>query len=234
MGIALAQSIPTIATTGAATSLASNALASNPTVGNYLTMWGWGWSSATTAGSITSTFSVTDTGGNSWTIYKQALGSDLWVVCGWAKVGTSGSTFKVTMNNMPAGSSGDILLAEWSGVVGTSPVDGTPTGTTGTSVTVAPGSMAITAGSLVIAVSSDDNTTYGGSTPSGFTRAGFQNNGSSNQVGEGIYAIGPTSPSNPSRTITSAKWAAQQFALLAAAGGGGTVTQLLASLGCGA
>jgi hypothetical protein len=216
--IALAQAIPSIASTASGSSLASTALGSNPTVGNYLVMWGWGWASNTTASTITGTFSVTDTGTtNTWTLYKQAQANDVWVVCGWTKLVASGATFKVTMNNMPTSSSGNIIIAELSGVQAATPVDGTPTGTTGTSTAVAPGSMAITAGSFVGSVSSDGNSTYGGSTPAGFTRAGFQNNGSSNQVGEGIYAINLASPSNPSRTVTSAKWAAQQFALLAAA-----------------
>lgn len=215
MGIALAQSIPTIASNNSATALSSNSLASNPTVSNYITFWAWGWNSSGHATVPT----VSDTGGNSYTTYFQNRSGDAWALCGWAKVGTSAATFKVSLATGTGWSAGamDIVIAEWSGVVGTSAVDGTPIGTTGTTGSPAPGSMTITAGSLVCGVMVRDDTAYVGSTPSGFTRAGFQNNGSTNEVGEAIYAIGPTSPSNPTWGNSTNAWAAQQFALLAAA-----------------
>jgi hypothetical protein len=145
-------------------------------------------------------------------------------------VATSGSSFKVTSGgpatSLSTGPSINVCGAEFSGGA-SSPADGNAVGTTGTSVTIAPGSLSFTANDLVISVSVDDNTTYGGSTPSGFTRSDFQNDGTNFEVGEGIYAIGPTSPTNPSRTITSAKWCSSQFALLAAATGSGTAVEWL-------
>jgi len=216
----------------------SGAFGANPTVGNYVVAYAWGW--ADTAHHHPTACVFTDTGGNTYTVPAGVFrdqASDLWCAAAYAPVATGGASFKVTAT--PTGSGGTyngsvvVCAAEFSGVASSSPLDGSAAGATGTSTTVAPGSMTLTAGSLVVAVGTDDNSTYGGSTPTGFTRVGFQNNGSSFQVGEAVYAIGPTSPANPSRTITSAKWAAAQFALLAAGGGGGTTQPTLSMLGCG-
>jgi hypothetical protein len=212
-----------IGSTGSGSSIQTSAFGSNPTVGNYIVGYCWGWGN--TSDHPTSV-TFTDTGGNTYAVPTGAFkdqANDLYLAVGYAKVVTSGATFKVTAtaNGTTAHESVMCCAAEFSGIAASSPEDGAAVGATGTSVTVAPGSKSLTSGSLVVAVMSDDNTSFGGSTPTGFTRVGFQNNGSSFQVGEGIYAINPTSPTNPSRTITSAKWAAAQFALLAA----GTATK---------
>jgi hypothetical protein len=199
----------------------SLAFGANPTVGNWIVIWAWGWTDQT----HNQTPALSDTGGNTYTIPTNAYqnqATDLWCICGWTKVATSGASFKVTSGgpatSLTNGPSINVCGAEFSGGA-SSAADGNAVGTTGTSVTIAPGSLSFTANDLIVSVSVDDNTTYGGSTPSGFTRADFQNNGTNFQVGEGIYAIGPASPTNPSRTITSAKWASSQFGLLAGAGG---------------
>lgn len=217
MAITLAQSIPAIAAIGNASSLASTAFGSNPTVGNYVVAWAWGWSSDThTPASIAFTDSA---GGNTWTTYHQDIAADLWVAVGWMKVANTGATFKTTITNPGGSGSNSIVQAELSGVLAASPVDGTPTGTTGTTGIPAPGSMAFTTGSVVIAAFSSDQTTYttfGYATPTNFTRAGFQNDGSGNEVGEAIYWLSGTTPSAPTWKTGTVKWASQQFALLPA------------------
>jgi hypothetical protein len=199
----------------AATTQQTGAFSTNPTVGNYIIAIAWGWNS----NAHNQTPALSDTGGNSYTVpanVYQNQATDLWCIAGLAKVVTSGASFKVTSGGPASGGGGSICVAaaEFSAIPASSPQDGTAAGTTGTSVTVAPGSMTITIGSLVISICTDDNTTYGGSTPTGFTRIAFENDGTNFEVGEGAYAIGPASPTNPSRTVTSAKWAASQFALL--------------------
>ncbi len=224
----------TLGTNSGGNSQATGAFATNPTVGNYLIVWAWGWTSSNHG-----TVAFSDTGGNVYTVptgSQQDQTRDLWCAIGFAKVATSGATFKVTCTPN-ASSTGSILVvaSEFSGGLASGPLDGAAVGTTGTSTSVAPGSLSFTAGDLVVAVSVDDNNTYGGSTPAGFTRVANETNGSTFEVGEAVYAIAPASPTNPARTITSAKWAAVQLALKPAAGGGGGTTagNLLTLLGCG-
>lgn len=159
-----------------------------------------------------------DTGGNAWTNYTKVIASDLWLSIGWAKIATSGASFKTTATTTSMGTGSIIVVqAEFAGVKSTSPVDGTPTGTTGTTGVPAPGSMSFTNGSLVVAVFSADQSTYntfGYATPTNFTRAGYENDGSTYQVGEGIYWLSGTSATNPSWKTSTVKWAAEQFSLL--------------------
>lgn len=229
MAIALVQTAA-LGSTGSGTSQQTSAFGAQPTVGNYLVAWAWGWDNSHPT-HVSCGF--TDTGGNTYAVPAgafQTIGSDLWVAVGYTKVATAGASFKVTATpvNSPTGYLGSLMVVavEFSGVAGTSPVDGAAVGTTGTTGIPAPGSKTLTAGDLVVALFSSDQTTYttfGYSTPSGFTRAAFQNDGSSFQVGEAIYAIGPASPSNPSWKTGTVNWAAAQFALLAASGGGAAI-----------
>lgn len=194
----------------------TGAFGANPTIGNYIVVFAWGWTSAV----HTNALAFSDTGGNSYTVPTGAFkdqATDLWCAVGYAKVATSGATFKVTAtyNNGISGATINVCAAEFSGVAAASPLDGSAIGATGTSTSAAPGSLSFTSGDLVVAVSVDDNTSYTGSTPTGFTRVQNQSNGTSFEVGEGIYAVAPASPTNPTRTITSAKWCAAQLALLA-------------------
>lgn len=217
MAATLAQSIPAVVHVASANSLASTAFGSNPTVGNYVIAFAWGWSSSTPAVN-NSTF--TDTGGNSWTTYGQSILNDLWLLVGWMKVATSGASFKTTWNRggAPWGSPSIIVVQmEVAGIVSSSPVDGTPTGTTGTTGVPAPGSMSFTNGSFVASCFVAGQTTYttfGYATPTNFTRAGFETDGSTYEVGEGSYWLAGTSATNPSYKTGTVKWACQQFALL--------------------
>jgi hypothetical protein len=211
----------------AATSQQTGAFAANPTVGNYLVAWGWGWMGS--AHDLTPSFSDT-AGGNTWVVpangYQQ-IALDLWGFLGYAKVAATGASFKISSTGARTATGGSIMVcaAEFSGVASTSPLDGSAVGTTNTTGIPAPGNLTLTSGSLVLGLMTSDQTTYttfGYSTPTGFTRAGMQNDGSTFQVGEAIWAINPTSPSNPSWATGTVKWAAAQFALLAAAGGAST------------
>jgi hypothetical protein len=223
MAISLVQTAA-LGSTGSGLSQQTSAFGANPTVGNYLIAWAWGWN-----GSNHSTPTFTDTAGNAWAIPAgglQEIAADLWLAVAYAKVTATGATFKVTCAEGTAGNFGSIMVvaSEFSGIPATSPSDGAAVGATGTTGVPAPGSLTLTSGSLVVALFATDQTTYvtyGYSTPAGFTRAAFQNDGTNFQVGEAIYAIDPSSPSNPSWATGTVKWAAAQFALLATGGGGG-------------
>lgn len=219
MAIALVQTAA-LGSTGSGTSQQTSAFASNPTVGNYIVAWAWGWNPATG----TTAPAISDTGGNSYTIptggFQERTG-DLWSVVAWTKVATSGATFRLTVTKAATWSAGSLMIvaSEFSGVAAASPLDGTPAGTNSTTGVPAPGSMAVASGSLVAPVMVRDSTTFLGSTPTGFNRVAFQNDGTNFEVGEAIYAINPSSPANPSWATSTTAWAASQFALLAASGG---------------
>jgi hypothetical protein len=210
-----------IGSTSAGTSQATSAFPASPTVGNYVVWTGWGWNSGS-PGQTNATITATDSAtGNTWikpANVFQKRATDLWCSGGYAKIANTTASFTVTVTDSSGSGNGAIMIcaAEFSGVAASSPEDGTGVGANGSSVTVAPGSKSITSGSLVVLVAADDNTTFTGSTPTGYTRVGFQNNGSTFEVGEGAYAINPSSPTNPSRTITTNPWVAGLFALLAA------------------
>jgi hypothetical protein len=223
MAISLAQTA-VLGALGSGTTQQTSAFGANPTVGNYLVAWAWGWG----GGGAGSSFSFADTGSNTYTFptnAKQGTAvNDVWCMVAYTKVATTGASFKVTAT-VTGGSNGSIMVvaSEFSGVAASSPLDGTAAaGATASTGVPAPGSLTLASGSLAVGVFSSDQTTYttfGYGTPSGFTRVGFQDNGSSFQVGEAVYAIGPASPSNPSWKTGTVNWAAVQFALKSAAGG---------------
>lgn len=224
MAIAFVQTA-TLGSTGSGASQQTSAFGSNPTVGNYLVAWAWGWNSTVTH--LASHFVFSDTGSNAWSpLGFQSLSADLWLIMGYAKVATGSASHKITMT-LTGESTGSVMVcgSEFSGVASTSPLDGAAVGTTGTTGIPAPGSLSLTAGDLVLALMTTDQTTYttfGYSTPTGFTRVGMQNDGSTFQVGEAVYAINPSSPTNPAWKTGTVKWAANQFALKAASVAGAT------------
>lgn len=214
MAITLVQTT-TLGATGNGTSQQTGTFAAQPTVGNYIVAWGWGWSN-----NAHGTPAFTDTGGNAYTVPSgafQHIALDLWSLISYAKVATAGATFKVTLtSNMGINASVMVVAFEFGGVAATSPLDGTAGGTTGTTGVPAPGSKPLTSGSLVVAGMARNSTTFLGSTPTGFTRAAFQNDGTNFEVGEALYAINPASPTNPAWATSTTSWSASQFALLAA------------------
>jgi hypothetical protein len=219
MAIALVQTA-VLGAIGSGASQQTGAFAAQPTVGNYLLAWAWGWNGQ---GGTIGFSAFSDTGANAYTVpanAKQGINNDLWCAVGYAKVATAGASFKVTATATATGGSVMVVASEFSGVLAASPVDGAAVGITGTTGIPAPGSLAFTAGDLVVAVMARDATTYLGSTPTGFTRAAFQNDGTNFQVGEALYAIGPASPTNPAWATSTTSWGTAQFALKAAAGGG--------------
>ncbi len=129
-----------------------------------------------------------------------------------------------------------VVGAEFSGIPISSPQDGTAVGQApvAASQIATPGNMTIQAGSLVIAVFAinDDaspvhvngaTTGQPGVAPTGFTALGTQYNGTTFEVGQAAYAIGPTSPSNPGFDISpdpAVVFASSQMALLATGDGG--------------
>jgi hypothetical protein len=194
-----------------------------PTVGNTIVAWTWGWSSAGHGAPQASTFS--DTGGNSYLIpvgasYGQNF--DLWLGVGYARVLTAGASFKVTATpNVGSNSSIMVVASEFSGVAAASPVDGgAAVGANGSTGVPAPGNLSFGPGDLLVAVMARDSASFLGSTPTGWNRIAFQNDGAAFSVGEAIYAIDPASPTNPSWATSTTVWGASQFALLAEATGG--------------
>lgn len=219
MAIAFVQT-GALGSAGTATSQQTSIFGTNPTVGNYLVAWAWGWSSSHQA-----TPAFSDTGSNSWTVptnaYQQ-IAADLWCIAGYTKVATSGSSFRITITTT-GWTSGAIMVvaSEFSGVASASPLDGSAVGTTGTTGAPAPGSLSFTSGDLLVAVMANDGsgnpTTV--TTPSGWTSVGKQTNGASFEVGDAIYQIAPASPVNPTWNSSTVKWSASQFALKSATTG---------------
>lgn len=207
-----------LGTSGASSgAVSSGAFGTNPTVGNYIIIWAWGWTS--NAGTISP--ALADTGSNSYTtpanvLQKQSL--DLWCTMGYTKVGTSGASFKVSVTPGVNGGSVCVCGAEFSGLPASAPGDGAPIGTTGTTGAPAPGSMAISAGDLTCAVMTDDDTTTTTpTTPTNFISVQAENSASI-QIGEAVYVINLASPSNPAwQNFGSFKWGSSQMAFKAGA-----------------
>lgn len=220
MAIALVQQT-TLGSNGSATSVATGAFATAPTVGNYVIAWAW-VGSKTGANWASTAFSCTDNFSNSYSsIGFSASGNTLVALMYYAKVATTGSAFTVTLTASNR-TKLDVVAAEFSGLVASSPTDNA-LGTTGTTGAPAPGSMTLfNAGDLVIAVMASAAAANPATvtTPSGFTAVATQTNGSTFSVGQAIYAINPGSPTNPTWNSGTVAWGAYQAALLAAAAGG--------------
>lgn len=237
MAITLVQKSTLAQTSTFGSSLQSNALSANPTVGSYLVAWCWGYLSNNTSTAP----SFTDSAGNTWNVpanvYQQNTLSQVFFSAAYAKVTASGASFKVTA--APPGTftaKGSILVAEFSGVVSASPLDGTPVGaTSGTSANFSLGSMAVSSGSLIIAgcCNSDGSTNVTMATPSGFTLGAAQTDSARIiGIGQAIYGIGLTNPAPSWNDPNIGTWAGSQFALKAA--GAALRQQMLAQMGCGA
>lgn len=223
MTIALVQTAA-LGSTTLATSQQSSAFAANPTTGNMLVAWAWG----DISGSLTSlTFS--DTAGNTWTVPSNVqqvytVGGSLWFTMAYAPVTATGASFKVKMTVSPS-SKINVCAAEFSGVATVSPVSGTPVGTTsGSALSFALGNMTVSAGDLVVCGCCNND----GTTPATLTFTGGAafnsvarqlDSGAVFTVGQALYAINPTSPTDPSwsESDTFAVWSGSQFALKAAA-----------------
>jgi hypothetical protein len=221
-----------LGSTSSGASIQTSAFAANPTVGNYLVAWAWGWTSNTTSAAP----AFSDTGTNAYTIPTNCFlfqASDLWLAVGYTKVAISGATFKVTITKAAAWVSGSMMCvaSEFSGIAATSPLDGTAVGTSPgtTAQSFAPGNLTLASGSLVVAGFCGDvaGNPANLTSPSGWSSAGQQLNGTTFQVGEGVYRINPASPANPtwSTTAAAAKWGAAQFALKTATGGAAFVAR---------
>lgn len=214
-----------------ATSQQSGAFPSNPTVGNNIGAWCWGQVDGATPTSVT----FTDSGGNSYTVpanvfqVKQTTGTiRVYFAAGYARVTTSAASFKATatVNGTAGGTTTiNVCAAEFSGVAATSPLSGTPVGNTSTAAgTFSLGNMTVGAGDLVLCGCTNSDST--GSPPFNFTGSGYtsvakqvDNAGQVFGIGQGLYAIGPTSPTNPAWSDTNNPvWAGGQFALKAAGG----------------
>lgn len=208
----------TLGTTTAGTSQSSGAFAASPTAGNYVVVWTWGWESAAiTASAVTCADNAT---GNTYTRAAfQIAPAGGWSALFYAKVvGTVGS-FTPTVS-VAGGHVIEACAAEFSGVAPSSPADGAAVGTTGTTGAPAPGSMTFTAGDLIVAVMQDDFSAAATvTTPTGFTSVQKDTDGVSHEVGEGVYALAPSSPTNPTwNSIGATGWGASQLALKAAPG----------------
>jgi hypothetical protein len=234
MAIVLVQTAA-LGATGSGSTIQTSAFGVQPTVGNYIVAWHWGWAGAHT-GSIGATC-FTDTGSNSYTnIGAQTIDNSTYSLMGYTKVVTAGASFKITATPVMTGlTTGDrlVVACEFSGILSTSPVDGTPIGAVGTTGAPAPGSLSFSSGDIVTAVLCRNEATYPGFTPTGFNRVAFENDGTNFQVGEAIYAINPTSPTNPSWITSSTSWSCSQAALKAAAAGGVIRPNGLMMMGCG-
>jgi hypothetical protein len=212
----------------------SAAFASNPTVGNYVAVMCWGWNSSHTTGTPTITDNI---GGNTYTIPTngfQAVNNDVWCLVAYAKVAATGAGLKArctTPGGWAANGSIMVCAAEYSGVAASSPENGSVGTAPGTTAqTFAPGNLTVNSTDLVVAVHASDsagNPTNLTSPGAPLVSEGRQLNGSTFEAGEGMTATGVTTPSNPTWTTTAAasKWAAAQFALLAASGAASPVLQ---------
>lgn len=222
MAIAFAQKT-SLGTLASGTTVSAGTFAANPTVGNYVIAWTWAYSGTTTAaGNVTLSDNI---GGNTYTQIgfvqrTQDIANFFWCALFYSRVAATGASFAPKVTTTVSGSGLCICAAEFSGGAASSPADGAAVTASAATGAPAPGSKAFTAGDLVCAVMVDGNTsgTSTVTTPSGFTSVQQETNGVSFPVGEGVYALAPASPTNPTWNSVAFDWAASQFALLPAAG----------------
>jgi hypothetical protein len=216
----------TLGAIGSGTTVSTGAFAANPSVGDYVVAWAWGYSGTTLA--VAANVTCADNiGGNAYTqVGFQSVVRDAsnryWVAMFHAKVAATGANFAPAITTSIAGSGLQVCAAEFSGVAATAPADGAAVSASApgpSSSSPAPGSKSFAAGDVVCAVMvnamfvSPQTVT----TPSGFTSVQKETDGVNFLVGEGVYAVAPTSPTNPTWNAVADAWAASQFALLAAA-----------------
>jgi hypothetical protein len=219
MAIAWVQDSTTGETEPTSVSVTTAFGATPPAAGHYIVVWAWGWNSANphTAGHFTCADNAT--GGTNTYIQEgfQSQAGDCWSCMFYATVTNTKANLIVTVT-LTSENTGYVnaVASEFSGVLASTPVDGSAVGTTGSSGSAAPGNLTVAAGDLVCCVVSIDSATSV-TVPTGFTNPDSANNpivnGSVFQSGGGAYKINPGTPTNPTWTVTSGKWSTSQFAL---------------------
>lgn len=185
---------------------------------------------------------ITGSGGGTWTSdasgsFNAGIDSLAILSCPNNSGGTLSLTFSAT------GASGVVAIVyEVSGLPSSSIRDATsPAVKTGTGTAASTNSLSnVTANAIFIGMVGDTDGSAS-STVNG-TAAGWtyptgaqEKNGSSfNVTGTGYDIVSSTGSQSSTWTITSSTWGALIAVYKGASGGGATVTQLLASLGCGA
>jgi hypothetical protein len=216
-----------LGTTAAAGSQQTGAFGSNPTVGNYVVAFAWG---APGSGTVNNPVSFSDSAGNTYTIptnaYQFSSNSGCWCAVGYAKVGSTGASFKVTVTHGSGWTSGIICVvaSEFSGVAASSPQDGSAVGqgSTSSASSFSPGTNSYSSTSLVVAVMVNNQGNLITLTdPSGYSVPAHEADGSSFEVGGSAYKIAPSGSQNPtwSQNQSANLWAAAQFGLLAGGSG---------------
>jgi hypothetical protein len=209
-----------VGSNAAVTSVSTGAFASNPGTGgmDYVVAFVWGVGTSVVLADLNITDTYSNGPGGSYTLIGFKANTTVFGCMAYAPVTTTGASFAVTAHNSVSGKL-SIVASEFTGIAATSPVDGSAVSASGTSQTAAPGNLTVTAGDLVLAVVCDLDVQFSPvlNTPAGWNSAGKATS-SLTAVGQGIWAVNPSSPTNPSWTVgtgSNAAWVASQFAMLA-------------------
>jgi hypothetical protein len=215
MTIAYSQTAPLNAGAGAS-SLATGTFPSQPSIGTYIVVAAWGANvSNHSAGHFTlSGMAITFTQQG-----FEAVNGSQWCSLWFGRVATASLPNQITLT-VASESAGyiTIVAAAFTGVASSFPLDGSAVGATGTGQSAAPGNLAFSANDAVFAVmgSNDSASSASVTTPTGFTSVASWTNGSSAEVGQFVYAINPSSPTDPTWAVGTGfntGWATSQFAL---------------------